>query len=68
MDLEGRLQARLGAVDLAAAVVREDDGGDLVLNSESGVLNAADALDNNGEVGPPRELLVVLPLKWEDFC
>lgn len=62
VDLEGDLEGGLGGVDLSAAVVGEDDGGDLVLDGELGVLDGADALEDDGEVGPLGELVIVFPL------
>ncbi|KAJ6779640.1 hypothetical protein PWT90_06502 [Aphanocladium album] len=43
VDLERDLERRRGAVELPAAVIGEDDGGDLVLNGEVGVVDGRDA-------------------------
>jgi hypothetical protein len=62
VDLDGGLERRGAVVELAAAVVGEDNGGGLVLDGQLGVGDAVDALDDDGQAGQLLEPLVVLPL------
>jgi hypothetical protein len=62
VDLERGLEAGLGGVELAAAVVGQDDGRDAVLDGQLGVLDVGDALEDDGQVGQVGELVVQVPL------
>lgn len=62
VDLERGLEAGLGGVELAAAVVGQDDGRDAVLDGQLGVLDVGDALEDDGQVGQLGELVVQVPL------
>lgn len=61
VDLEGDLEGRGGAVDLAAAVVGEPDGVGAVLDGLLRLLDRLDALDDDGQLGHALELLVHVP-------
>jgi hypothetical protein len=65
VDLEGDLEAGGGAVELATAVVGEDDAGDFVLDGEAGVFDGGDALEDDGEFGEGADFAVVVPLARE---
>lgn len=61
VDLEQDLERRGGAVERAAAVVRDDDGGHLVLRGFADRLHRLDALERERELGQGAQLLVVVP-------
>lgn len=63
VDLNGHLERRGRVVKLAAAVIGEDDGGGVVLDGQLGISNAANALDDDGQIRQLLEPLVVLPLQ-----
>ncbi|GJC94827.1 hypothetical protein ColKHC_03653 [Colletotrichum higginsianum] len=61
VDLEGDLEGGGRAVELAATVVGDDDGGDVVLDGGLGVLDGHDALEDDGEVSHGGVLAVHVP-------
>lgn len=61
VDLDGDLEGGGGAVKLATTVVREDDGGDVVLDGGLSVLDAHDSLDDEGELGHVGQAVVLGP-------
>lgn len=61
MDLDGDLKRRRAAVEVATSVVGQDDGGDLVLDGQPGVLDGLDALEDEGQRGHVAELVQHLP-------
>ncbi len=50
-DLGEGVEGREGAVELAAAVVGDDDAGDAVLEGEEGVFGGGDAFDPDFHFG-----------------
>lgn len=60
-DLGEDFDARAGGVELAAAVVGEDDAGDAVLDGEEDVFDALDALEDDGHGGDGLEPGDVFP-------
>lgn len=62
VDLKGNLESGRAVVELTATVVGENDGRGAVLDSELGILDAADTLKDDGEGSLLLELLVVVPL------
>lgn len=61
VDLESDLKRRRAAVEVATSVVGKDDGGNLVLDGQLGVLHGLDALENEGQLGHGAELVQHLP-------
>ncbi|KAH0294602.1 FMN-dependent alpha-hydroxy acid dehydrogenase, partial [Aureobasidium sp. EXF-3399] len=61
VNLESDLEARRTAIEIASAVVGQDDGGCLVLDCHLGVFHCLDSLDDNRQSGEILQLLVVLP-------
>lgn len=67
VDLEGDLERRGRVVDLAAAVIGKNDGGDLVPDGQLDVFDGLDALEDDGEVRQLGEALVPVPLDGVSF-
>ena len=62
-DVGQRLDRRHRSVELAAAVVRDDDPGGAVLGGQDGVLGVEDALDDDGNRSGRDEPLQVGPVE-----